>query len=203
MKYKLEYAGAKPLISQHGVQFDHTKKDRYELLKIVACLIDKLHNTKSSTYINFSCVDSEYDDNKVLSILKKYIDNLDESIESEIDEFLQKEKKEKRHIKSMQISQIDKDVWLKNIELMHKTNLQRVINKVVYHKAIEFLSKELVDHHIKKLIIPMTKRYHHVLKSLKNIFEKLFTGIKIVSVIKKSGDELMLEFQVINSWLSN
>ena len=199
MRYKLEYAGAKPLISQHGIEFDHAKEDRYDLLKIVACLIDKLYHIKSSSNVHFSCVDSEFDDDKVLSILKKYIDDLDEAVENEIDEFLKSEENEKRHVNNMQIPQVDKDVWLKNIELMHKTNLQRAINKVIYHKAIEFLSKELVEDHIEKLVLPMKGRYHHILKSLENIFESLFAGVRVVSLIKESDDGLMLEFKIINS----
>lgn len=192
MKYFLKYAGSKPLISQHGITFDHSKEDRYDLLKIVVCLIEKLEHLQSKIDIKFDCDESKISDDLVLDILKNHIPNLDGAVKKAIEEFLKEEEKEKVHINNMQISEDEKRAWIKNIEIMHELNIQREINKALYHEAIKFLSREIVEDHLKLLTIPLKGRYSHIVKSLENIFEHIY-DIDVESRICHKDDELIIK----------
>ena len=198
MSYEIKYAGAKPITSQHGVVFDYSKDDRFELIEILIHLIEAFNrHTNNGETIHFSIKNNELSSQEMLEKLKKYVPDLDERIEKYINDFLKEEERQKNHVKKMQsLSSIEKDVWLKNIELVHDINLQRIINKAIYHMAIEVFGKELLKNHIKKLLIPMQGRYQHIAKSLSYMLEHLKLPVKSFYKLIKTDDGLALEFNI-------
>jgi len=200
MSYEIKYAGPKPLTSQYGVVFDYSKDDRFQFIEILVHLIEAFNkHTNNGEVLHFSIKNNELSSQEMLNRLKKYIPNLDERIEKDIDEFLKEEEKEKYHIQEIEnLPSVEKDVWLKNIDLVRNINIQRTINKSIYHSAVEVFGKELLKDHIKKLVIPMQGRYHHIAKSLSYMFENLKSPVKSHYKLIETDDGLALEFDIEN-----
>lgn len=198
MSYSIKYAGPKPITSQHGVVFDYSKEDRFEFIEILVHLIEAFNrHTHDGEVLHFSIKNHELSSQEILDRLKKYVPDLDERVEKDINEFLKEEEKQKFHVKRMQsLSSTEKDVWLKNMELVHDINLQRTINKAIYHAAVEVFGKELLKDHIKRLVIPMQGRYHHIAKSLSYMLDHLKSPVKSFYKLVETDDGLALEFDI-------
>ena len=201
MSYEIKYAGPKPTVSQHGVMFDYSKDDRFQFIEILVHLIEAFNrHTHNGETLHFSIKNNELSSQEMINILKRYVPDLDERIENEIKEFLKVEEEEKKHVREIKdLTSEEKEVWLKNIDLVHDINIQRTINKAIYHAAVEVLGRELLKDHIKKLVIPMQGRYHHIAKSLSYMLDHLKTPVKSCYKIIETNEGLALEFDINNT----
>jgi len=163
----LKYVGPKPTITHHGVSFDTNKEDKYVYLNIVVQLIKALDHKYIANKSYFYEEPNRLSDDEIIQTLKKYCPNMDalldktnHSVEDEIEE-----NKTRAH-ESSSLSEEDKEVLIKNINIMKEYMLQRAVNKAVYYCAMDILADIVKKDHIEYITTPMYHKYVHVLHSL-------------------------------------
>ncbi len=197
----LKYVGPKPIISHTGIEFDTNKEDKYVYLPIVARLLKALDHE----YIEnkrYTCeADRDISFDNMMDVLQKYcpdlenlLDKTNHNIEEEIAHNLHRAEENKN------LNSVEKEVLIKNIELMHNYMLQRSVNKSVYYCAMRALADIVKKDHIEHITTPFFQKYMHVLHSLQgtllaekfpidtdlNVFEKekqLFITLKVVNLL--------------------
>jgi len=199
-----KYVGPKPLISHTGIEFDKNKEDKYIYLGIVTRLIEALDHPyiENKKYV---CQDDEYmvsTKEEVLHILQKYCENLNElldktnyTVEDEIEHNIQ------RAHESKTLNDVEKEVLINNINMMHDYMLQREVNKSVYYCAMDVLAKIAQKDHIDYIQTPFSQGYMHVLHSLQgSLFETKASVLTKLDVFEEN-DILYVKLKVVNSVL--
>lgn len=196
---KLKYAGPKPIISQTGIEFDNNKEDKYVYLNIVVQLLKALNHeyieNRTYTYKADTCLLS---DDELYNELKKYCPNINSlmdkeshNVEDEIKHQIQ------RAHENCILSNDDKEVLEKNIEIMHDYLIQRSVNKSVYYCAVNTLAKLLKEDNIDYIVAPMTEPFLHVFHSLQGSLEHQKSPIDSTIDIYKENGVLLVKLQVI------
>jgi hypothetical protein len=198
---KLKYAGPKPIISHTGIEFDKNKEDKYVYLNIVVELLKALSHeyVENRTYIYKAetCVPS---DDELYNELKKYCPNIcslmdkeSHNIEDEIEHQIQ------RAHENRILSNDDKEVLEKNIEIMHDYLIQRSVNKSVYYCGINALAELLKKDHIDYIVAPMTEPFLHVFHSLQGSLEHQKVPMNSAIDIYKEDGVTLVKLQVITT----
>ena len=197
----LEYVGPKPIVSHTGIEFDKNKEDKYIYLGIVSRLIVALDH-KYIENKKYVCQDNDYmvgSKEEVLSILKKYCPNLDElldktnyTVEKEIEHNIQ------RAHESKTLSDIEKEVLINNIDMMHNYMLQRAVNKSVYYCAMKVLADILQGDHIDYIQTPFNQSYMHVLHSLQGSLLKEKAPVDTQLDVFEEDKKMYVKLQVVN-----
>ena len=163
---KLHYTGSKAIINQHGVFFKKSKIDKYIYLPIsirILITIEKEHN-KHYIYIDNH---DNFSDKEMLETIKKYEPQLEEHVEAE-------ERAYEQHIANIieevknksYLTKEEREVWLKNIEIMKPYLLQREINKLYYIHSIKHIKRLIHKYKISEIDIDFTLKNWHVLESI-------------------------------------
>ena len=172
---KLKYVGPRVEISHHGISYKKDKEDKYVYLMVALEILRDIDNDyeKQSSYSH--CYESHtLEDSEVHSILKAYEEEIENHANAEYTLYEEKIKHELAFVKGLShLSDLEKEVWLKNIELMKSYRLQRAINKIYYEHCIKNIRKLIIHKRIKELITPFNKDFFHVINSLKGT---LITG---------------------------
>jgi len=71
------------------------------------------------------------------------------------------------------LTDIDKEVWIKNIEIMKVYRIQRAINKRCYMHCIQNIIQVIKNNKIQEITTPFNKSFFHVLNSIRGA---LITG---------------------------
>ena len=198
MHYRFKYAGPKPLCSQHGVNFDHSKEDRFIYLETLVQLIEAFDKRPvEGATLHFGIKKHAMSEEALYEKLRHYIPDLDERIAKEVEETEQEMQHEIEHIQKIpSIPEREKDVWIENIRQMHDYVIQRAINKAAYHAAIETLAQELLKDHIEYLVIPMEGNYQHLAKSLSYALDHLRSPVASDYKVIITSTGLALEFDI-------
>lgn len=175
----LEYAGPKPLISAHGIEFDHNKEDKFVYLSIAAELIQALDHE----YIEdrkYSCVTGQrpLTPETILALIRRYDPELDREIEERralIEEEIASQIKHAQE--NRLLSEVECQVLINNIELLRAYRVQRSINKTVYYSAISTLARIIQKGHIEHITAPMYAKFFHVFHSIQGALNKLHPAI--------------------------
>ena len=198
---ELKYVGPKPIISHTGIEFDNNKDDKYAYLNIVVQLIKALNHDyfEDKTY-NYNADTQRMDSDELIRSLKRICPNLDSlmkaenhDIETEILHNVQ------RANESDTLTDEDKEVLKKNIEIMHDYVVQRSINKSVYYCAINALAELLKKDHIDHIVTPMFQNFAHVLHSVQGVLNKQSFSIDTKLDIFQKDGVLVVKLQVINA----
>jgi len=195
----LKYVGPKPTITYHGVSFDTNKEDKYVYLNIVVQLIKALDHEyitdKSYVYEE----PRRLSDDEILQTLQKYCPNVDalldktnHSVEEEIEE------NKTRAYESSALSDEDKEVLIKNINIMREYMLQRAVNKAVYYCAMNVLADIVQKDHIEYITTPMYHKYVHVLHSLQGSLKAEKHPIDTKMDFYKKENNLLVTLSVVN-----
>ena len=182
---KLHYTGPKAIINQHGIFFKSSKIDKYLYLEIAIRIlktIDKKYTTQNSHNIYVDNNDT-YSDEEILNIIKEYEPKLEEHVETE-------EISYEKHIanimeevkKKSYLTEEEKNIWLKNIEIMKPYILQREINKLYYIHSIKHIKKLIYKYKISEIDIDFTLKSWHILESISGNLEQ---GLKPISTTIK------------------
>ena len=192
---KLKYSGPKPFINQHGIFFKEGKEDKYIYLKIatrVLLSIDKVYRKQE----NFQVFIDNHDnltDADILEILKMYEPNLEQHVQNE-------EKKYEQHITNMIkeveenkiISDNEKKIWIKNINLMKDYMIQREINKLYYIHLIKAIKNIIHKDDIKEIDIDFSLEHWHILESIAGNLEYGTNSIPtLIKVEENKNGELV------------
>ena len=182
---KLHYTGLKPIINEHGIFFKNGKIDKYLYLPIsirILKTIDRDYITKKSHTLAIKNHD-DFTDEEMLETIKLHEPKLAEHVEAEelayekhIEDVIE-QVKNKNYLK-----EIEREAWLKNIEIMKPYMLQREINKLYYIHSIKRIKELIHEHEIYEIDMGFTLKDWHVLESISGNLEQ---GEKSVSTTIK------------------
>jgi ribosomal 30S subunit maturation factor RimM len=182
---KVEYVGPRVEISNHGVTYRYSKEDKYIYLAAALEILKDIDNDyDKQPYYSHECKNIPLKQKDLRKTLKRYEESVEECITEECRKYKLKRLHEMEHILQIpHLTQIDKEVWIKNIEIMQKYRVQRAINKMYYMHTIQDIIKVIKHKKIKELYVPFNKNFFHVLNTLKGT---LITG-------KPSFDAMVIE----------
>jgi hypothetical protein len=196
IKMTIKYVGPRAVISQHGVEFKDGKEDKFVYLMIavqILVAIDKKYENKK--FYQYDEDTKRFTNQEILDILHKYEPNIEEKIKKEIDTYIAHIKHEKEMVSlNSVISDTEKEIWIKNIDIMTQYRIQRAINKIYYIHCIKHIDKIIIREKIEKIITPFYEKFWHILQTLQG-------GIEIgnnshhtsLDIFTKDDDKMMIE----------
>jgi len=171
---KIEYAGPRPMISQHGIDFKEGKEDKYVYLMIsiqILQAIDKDYEGHKS--YSYDTKTKRFTNDEIHNILNSYSNTLQKDTEEEKESYTEKINEEIEHIKSRDnLKELEKLAWVKNLEIMKNYRIQRSINKIYYMHSINMIKEVIKREHIKEIDTPFYEKYWHVLQTLQGALSK-------------------------------
>jgi phenylalanyl-tRNA synthetase alpha subunit len=164
----IKYVGPRAVISQHGISYKEGKEDKYIYLMTALEILQDIDNNYEEKKEYSHCITpKEFDEKEFQEILEQYDKHLEQEVEDETNRYKQKIEHEIATVKNLKtITDIEKEVWCKNIELMTPYMIQRAINKIYYVHCIEIIKDIIIKKGIKEINAPFTKKYWHVLESV-------------------------------------
>lgn len=171
---KVQYVGPRVEISHQGVAYRKSKEDKYVYLMAALEILKNIDKDDERKKLY-----SHHFENKALeevfhSILKCHESSVAEKVEEEGHHYEQKMQYEIEYIQKLpHLTDIDKEVWIKNIELMKVYKIQRAVNKRCYIHCIQNIKQVIKNENIKEITTPFNKSFFHVLNSIRGA---LITG---------------------------
>lgn len=188
---KLEYAGLKPVISEHGVSFKDGKEDKFIYLSFAIDILNAIDHTyeqkkKYSHQINEKALTPD----EILNVLLNFHPDLEDVMNKEIDSYSKHLDDEEAEVRNRAVlSNIEKDTFIANLKLMRKYKTQRAKNKIFYFHCIETIVEIILKYKIKELDTPFNERFWHILQTIEG---KLSTH-KINSNLKMIEENAILK----------
>ena len=180
---KLEYAGFRPIINEHGIFFKLGKDDKFSYFPFVFEILNALDNNyeslKEHSYqIKIEKFNSSQTINKLLMINPNIQDLIDEQISNYLIHLDEEENEIKNRIN---LSDIEKDIYLTNLKLMRDYRIQRATNKIFYFNCIEAIVEIIKKNKIKQIETIFNEKFWHILKSIQGrlLHYKLTSTLKI------------------------
>lgn len=195
----LKYAGPKPLISAHGITFDLNKDDKFIYLSIVAELIQALnHEYVGGERYTHITAKKPMDCDEILELIRRNDPLLDQEIQDRqkiVEQEIQEEL-ERAHSNRV-LCEEERDVLVKNIELLRSYRINRSINKAVYYSAISSLAHIIQKGHIDTIFAPMFPKFTHVFHSIQGALVKLHPPIDSTIDIYEENGHLHVRLDIL------
>lgn len=164
----IKYAGPRPEISQHGIQFKDGKEDKYVYLIIAVQIlkaIDKDYHEKNA--YSYDTSSKRFTDDELLSIMLTYEPKLKDTVLAEEVRYEQHLLEEIEQVeKRTDLKEIEKNAWINNLTIMKPYKIQRAINKIYYMHCIDDIAKVIKREKIKEIDTPFFEKYWHVLQTI-------------------------------------
>ena len=181
---KLEYAGLKPVINEHGVSFKDGKEDKFIYLSFAIDILNAIDHTyeqkkKYSHQLNTNTLSP----NEILDVLLNFHPNLEEVMNKEIDSYTKHLNSEEEAVNNRTIlSKIEKEIFIANLKLMRKYKTQRAKNKIFYFHCIETIVEVILKYKIKELDTPFNERFWHILQTIEGNLSthKISSNLKMI-----------------------
>ncbi len=197
----LKYVGPKPIISHTGIEFDNNKEDKFAYLNIVVQLLKAMdHNYFEGKIYTYQTDASRLSSDELVDELKKYCPNIGQLMEKEnhhIEEEIEHDLIRARENKIL--TDEDKIVLEKNIDIMHDYLIQRSINKAVYYCAVDALALILKKDNIDHIIVPMFQKFFHVLHSVQGSLQRQKNPMDTKLEIFQKDGKLLAKLKVKNN----
>ena len=188
---KLEYAGLKPIINEHGISFKDGKEDKFIYLGFAVDILNAIDHTyeqkkKYSHQINAKPLSS----NEIVDILLKYHPDLEIIMQNEMEFYLHHLDEEEKIVENRtHLSELEKKTYLSNLQIMRNYKIQRAKNKIFYFHCIETVVETILKYKIKELDTPFNERFWHILQTI----EGNLSNHKITSTLKITKEEESLK----------
>ena len=189
---KLKYVGDMPVITKNGVNFDHSRPDKYTYLSGAVELLEALSYgaTETTTHL-YNTSSGHLDGEDIKRILYKYVKNVDALIDEQEQKAESYENELMQRVRENEyITQDEKTAWLENIKLMKDYFYQYIANQTAYEAALKVLSDEIHEGRIKEVCVPMFKNYAMVLNDLVETLERRKAPIDSTVKIEQTDDGL-------------
>ncbi len=169
----IKYAGPRPIISQHGVEFKDGKEDKYVYLIIgiqILQAIDKNYEERKA--YSYDATTKRVSDRDMLEVMHSYDTTIEEDVLKEEQAYEIKIAQEIETVKNRSnLKDIEKKIWIKNLEIMKKYRIQRAINKIYYMHCINEIKEVIKREQIKEIDTPFYEKYWHVLETIRGSLE--------------------------------
>ena len=165
---KVQYVGPRVEISNHGVAYRKSKEDKYVYLMAALEILKNIDNNAERKKLYSHDFENKALEEVLHSILKCHESSVEEKVEEEGLQYEQKIQHEIEHIRNLpHLTDIDKEVWIKNIELMKVYRIQRAVNKRCYIHCIQNIIQVIKNKQIQEITTPFNKSFFHVLNSIR------------------------------------
>ena len=170
----IKYAGPRPEISHHGIQFKDGKEDKYVYLIIAVQIlkaIDKDYEEKKS--YSYDTNTKRFTDDELLNIMHEYEPHLKEAVmqeEIKYEEHLQEEIEQVKQ--RTDLKEIEKDIWINNLNIMQQYRIQRAVNKIYYLHCVKDIATVIKRERIKEIDTPFYEKYWHVLQTIQGMLSE-------------------------------
>lgn len=188
---KLEYAGLKPVINEHGISFKDGKEDKFIYLSFAVDILNAIdHTYEQKKKYSHQLTTTTLSPNEILDVLLKFHPDLETVMNKEIESYTKHLDSEEEAVKNKTIlSQIEKDTFIANLKLMRKYKTQRAKNKIFYFHCIETIVEVILKYKIKELDTPFNERFWHIFQTI----EGNLSTHKIASDLKMTEENDVLK----------
>ncbi len=163
----VQYMGPRVEVSNHGVVYRKSKEDKYVYLMSALEILKNIDNDDERKKLHGQHFDNKAIEEALHSILKCYESGVEENVKEEECQYEQKMQHEIETIRNLpHLTDIDKEVWIKNIELVKEYKIQRAVNKRCYIHCIQNIIEVVKHNNIKEITTPFNKNFFHVLNSI-------------------------------------
>lgn len=114
----------------------------------------------------------------MLTIITSYDSNLEKIAQKEAVDYGLKLDEEVTDVENNStLSEVEKQIWINNLNIMKEYRVQRAVNKIYYMHAIEFIANVIKREGIKEIDTPFFEKYWHVLQTIEGQFANTKTPI--------------------------
>ena len=198
---KLEYAGLKPIISEHGITFKDGKEDKFKYLKYAAELLEAFdHDYKRKTNYSHELKEQRLSASEILNLILKFHPNIENNMTKEIDSYLEHLDEEENDVQNRSsLSDIEKEAFINNLKIMREYKIQRARNKIFYFHCIETIVELILEHEIKHIEVPFNERFWHVLQTLQGKLSEHKISSDISTTNKNDAFKAILKVAIFPS----
>ena len=182
---KFEYVGYRPVISHNGVTFKQGKDDKFIYLPYAYEILNAINHeytTNKNKYSNSINLDNSNID-KLYKVVETYFPDIEKSIEDKLKKYKEHLEEERENIISRpHLNDIEKNIFLSNLDLMKNYRINRAKNKIFYYFVIATIVEIIKEKRIKEIDIPYHNKFWHVLNTIQGVLssEKINSNIKAV-----------------------
>jgi len=189
--FKIQYAGPRPVISQHGILYKDSKEDKYVYLVSALNILYAIDHdyTNRHSYSSIPHIDI-LQESKIHKKLQEYDTHLEDEVKEEEKRYEEKIKLEIKNVQNHHfLNDDEKNAWIENIKLMKDYRIQRAINKIYYEHCIEDIAKIIKKQKIKEIDVLFNEHNWHVLHSIQGKIEtgKPSYATKLEEETKENG----------------
>lgn len=165
---KLEYAGLKPIISEHGITFKDGKEDKYKYLKYAIDILTAInHDYEKKRKYTHNLNEERLSSHDIVDVLLKFHPTLERTMNTEIDSYLLHLDREEENVRNnLQLKELEKDAFINNLKIMREYKIQRAKNKIFYIHCIETIVEIIQKNKIKEIETPFSERFWHILQTI-------------------------------------
>ena len=116
------------------------------------------------------------------AVVFKEINDYEEHLTHEIDQI-----KERTNLKD-----VEKQVWINNLEIMKNYRIQRAVNKIYYMHCIENIKNVIKRERIREINTPFYEKYWHVLQTLQGTLEEGRYSVKTDLIVQSNHNNQMM-----------
>ncbi len=181
---KLEYAGLKPVISEHGISFKDGKEDKFIYLSFAIDILNAIdHTYEEKKKYSHQLDHKNLSSSEIVNTLLTFHPDLEDTMNKEIESYMTHLDGEENEVKNrINLSTIEKDTFIANLKLMRKYKTQRAINKIFYFHCIETIVETILKYKIKEIDTPFNERYWHILQTIEGKLstQKISSNLKMI-----------------------
>ena len=200
--FRVQYAGPKVEITHQGIKYSDAKEDKFVYLMVALEILQGIDNDYDQKPLYKHHFEHKIVDDEVIhKTLALYENELEEKVEEEEKEYELMIEHELEHIQNLPyLTEVDRKVWIKNIELMKPYRIQRQINKIYYGHCIQDIVDVIKSRGIRDIITPFNKDFFHVMNSINNVLSTDLTGCDtILSEENDSDGNMVMRLQLQRS----
>jgi hypothetical protein len=169
---QIKYVGPRPVISEHGISFKEGKEDKYIYLKLAIAILQNIDEKTPSTKDTMN----DYD---IVRIMLSYEPDIEKAVEEEKERYQSHIENEIEQVKQRTtLSDIDKEVFINNYEIMREYRIQRAINKIFYMHAVHAITKVIKRDKIQEIDVSFCEQNWHILQTIQGDISSLKSSIK-------------------------
>jgi len=191
---KVQYAGPRVEISHQGVAYRKAKEDKYVYLMAALEILKNIDNDDERKKLYGHDFENKVLEEVLHGILKCHESGVEKKVKEEGYQYEQKMQHEVETIRNLPyLTDIDKEVWIKNIELMKIYRIQRAINKRCYMHCIQNIIEVIKYQNIQEITTPFNKSFFHVVNSIRGalIAGKSSLNSKVIEANDKDNNMII------------
>jgi len=197
---RLKYVGPQVHISAKGVDFDNNKEDKYVYLHIALQIIKAIdHEYIEDRVYTYNADTKRLSNDELYEVSKQYchaIDTVIAEAEQHATEYV--DDLVRRARENTLLDEAERQVLLKNIQIMRNYMIQRAVNKGVYYCVIRVLAELLKKDNVDYIVAPMFQKFSHVFHTVQGVLINQKVPINSNMEIYEEDGRLLVKLDVMN-----